>query len=140
MASGLVLGVFPGLGWTTPLCAVVALRFRLNLPAIQLANYLVYPLQLVLFIPFIRAGEFIFRTERLPLSLAQILSMFRTDAWHSVKVLWLVNVHAMIVWMALAAPAMYLIYQLLLPVLRRLAKALRFIHPEEQAPTATEAM
>ena len=31
--------------------------FRLNHPAIQLANYIVFPMQLVLFFPFLTLGE-----------------------------------------------------------------------------------
>jgi uncharacterized protein (DUF2062 family) len=123
IAFGLVLGVFPGIGWTTLLCTVAAVRFGLNLPAVQLVNYFAYPLQLVLLIPFIRAGEMLFRTEKLPLSLVQILNMIRSDMWHSIKVLWLVIVHAMTVWLLLAPPAIYLIYRLLSPVLRKVARA-----------------
>lgn len=41
---GVILGVFPVLGATTLLCAGAAILFRLNLPAIQLVNYVMYPL------------------------------------------------------------------------------------------------
>ena len=37
-------------------CAALALSLRLNLPAIQAANYAVMPLQLVLMVPFVRMG------------------------------------------------------------------------------------
>ena len=57
LAIGICLGVFPLLGSTTILCTLAAILFRLNLPAIQLVNYFVYPLQLALLIPFIRLGE-----------------------------------------------------------------------------------
>ena len=52
MTCGIVLGIFPVLGTTTILCGLVAIIFRLNLPATQLANYLVYPLQIMLIITF----------------------------------------------------------------------------------------
>ena len=48
IAVGIVLGIFPVLGTTTLLCTVAALALRLNLPAVQIVNYMVYPLQLVL--------------------------------------------------------------------------------------------
>jgi len=122
IAFGLVLGVFPGIGWTTVLCTMAAIRFGLNLAAVQLVNYFAYPLQLALLIPFIRAGEFLFRAEKMPLSLSQILNMVRSDAWHSIKVLWVVTVHAMAVWLILAPLAIYIIYRLLSPVLRKMAR------------------
>lgn len=56
-AIGVVLGVFPVYGCATVFCAVVAVLFRLNLPAIQLINQICVPLQLALLVPLGRAGE-----------------------------------------------------------------------------------
>jgi uncharacterized protein (DUF2062 family) len=41
IALGFALGVFPVLGMTTLLCAFSAFALRLNLPAIQVVNFLV---------------------------------------------------------------------------------------------------
>jgi uncharacterized protein (DUF2062 family) len=49
LTSGALIGVFPILGIATFVCGGVAAFFRLNHPAIQLANYIVFPMQLVLF-------------------------------------------------------------------------------------------
>jgi len=57
LASGSVIGVFPVLGIATIACTGVAALYRLNLPAIQLANYIVFPLQIILFFPFLYIGE-----------------------------------------------------------------------------------
>src|SRR5271156_2028635 len=81
LALGLTLGVFPVLGTTTALCALVAFIWRLNLPAIQIVNYFVYPLQIALLIPFFRAGEILFGARHLPLSVAQIGAMVRASFW-----------------------------------------------------------
>ncbi|MFY9660850.1 MAG: DUF2062 domain-containing protein, partial [Terriglobales bacterium] len=89
LAFGIVLGIFPVPGSTTLLCAAAALIFRLNLPAIQLVNYLIYPLQLFLLLPFIRLGEMLFRAAPLRLSLTQILAMARAGLPHAVATLWL---------------------------------------------------
>ena len=51
IALGTALGIFPVVGSTTLMSAIAALVLRLNLPAIQAVNYLVYPLQLVLLAP-----------------------------------------------------------------------------------------
>ena len=56
LALGFVLGCIPILGIPTGLCVLVALAFRLNQPAIQLANYLAMPFQLALLVPFVRLG------------------------------------------------------------------------------------
>jgi len=49
LASDSAIGAFPALGIATITCTVVAALYRLNLPAIQLANYLVFPMQIILF-------------------------------------------------------------------------------------------
>lgn len=57
LCLGAALGTMP-LAWgTTFLCILAAARFGLNQGAMLAVNYLCYPLQLVLFLPFCRAGE-----------------------------------------------------------------------------------
>ena len=121
LAFGIVLGIFPVLGSTTILCAAAALIFRLNLPAIQLVNYLIYPLQLFFLLPFIRLGELLFRAAPLQLSLAQMLAMARADLPHAVATLWLAVVHAMSAWLLIGPPAILLLYFLLSRALRQVA-------------------
>ena len=57
LASGSVIGDFPVLGIATVACTGVAALYRLNLPAIQLANYLVFPMQIILFFLFFMLGR-----------------------------------------------------------------------------------
>ena len=123
LAFGIVLGIFPVLGSTTVLCAAAALIFELNLPAIQLVNYLIYPMQLFLLVPFIRMGEKLFRTAPLQFSLAQILTMVRADLPHAVSTLWLVEVHAIFAWLLMGPPTIFLLYTLLSRVLRQVASS-----------------
>ena len=47
--SDSAIGSFPALEIATIACKAVAALYRLNLPAIQLANYLVFPMQIILF-------------------------------------------------------------------------------------------
>ena len=121
LAMGIVLGVFPVLGSTTLLCAVAAVVFRLNLPAIQLVNYIVYPLQLVFLVPFMRAGEFLFRVRPVQLSPLQIVAMARADLPQAISFLWLAYVHAISAWLLAGPVMMLLLYVLLAYFLRRAA-------------------
>jgi uncharacterized protein (DUF2062 family) len=116
---GVALGVFPVLGTTTALCALAALIFRLNLPAIQIANYFVYPAQLALLIPFFRLGEKLFGAPRLPLSPAQISALIHASLWSATQVLWTTLWHAAIAWCLLALAFVPLAYLVQLPLLRR---------------------
>jgi uncharacterized protein (DUF2062 family) len=123
LAMGLVLGVFPVLGSTTLLCALAAVVFRLNLPAVQLFNYLAYPLQLFFLVPFIRLGEKLYRAVPLRLSLAQMLAMAHADLPHAISVLWVAGLHAMSAWLLIGPPVMFLLYVLLRRALRHLASS-----------------
>lgn len=117
IALGITLGVTPVLGSTALLCTLAAIAFRLNLAAIQLVNWLVYPFQLALLIPFYRVGGWIFRTPPSDLSVAHILAMIRTNVPHAIATLWTVTIHAVVAWFLLGSIATGLLYLLLVPVL-----------------------
>ena len=131
VALGTVLGVFPVLGSTTALCALAALFLQLNLPAIQIVNYFVYPLQIALLIPFFRLGERLFGAPHLPLSVPQIYAMIHADMWGAIRLLWTTSWHAMIVWCLFAPVFAALSYVILVPALRRVLR--------RQAPRVVEA-
>jgi uncharacterized protein (DUF2062 family) len=60
LALGFAIGCIPVVGIPTLLCAGLALALKLNLPAIQAANYVVMPLQIALIVPFVRLGDWLF--------------------------------------------------------------------------------
>ncbi len=122
LALGVALGVFPVLGTTTALCALAALILRLNLPAIQIVNYFVYPLQIALLIPFFRAGEQLFGAPHLPLSVAQIVAAVHASFWGATRFLWTTTWHAVVVWCLIAPVFVGLAYLILVPLLRRAVK------------------
>ena len=129
LALGGALGVFPALGCTTLLCTIVAIVLRLNLPAIQIVNYFVYPIQIALLLPFFRLGEKLFRAAPLPVSIAQIQGMIHANAWAAVRFLWTTTWHAIVAWGLIAPVFVGLAYLILTPVLQRV------LH-REATPTA----
>ena len=118
-ALGVVIGVSPVLGTTTATCAAAALLFRVNPAAIQVVNYLVYPLELLLLIPFLRAGARLFGVRPLPLSPGRVLALFREGVWHAMLTLGEAMAHAAVLWLLLARPATLVLYLALLPLARR---------------------
>jgi uncharacterized protein (DUF2062 family) len=129
IALGITLGVTPVLGSTSLLCFLAALAFRLNVPAIQLVNYAVYPLQFILLVPFIRMGEWMFAATPMKITLAQIVAMVRANAWAAIQTLWLATLHALAAWLVIGSLASLLIYFLLTPFLKQLGRSLQ---PEAQ--------
>lgn len=124
VALGTVIGIFPVLGSTTILCAAAAFIFRLNLPAIQVVNYLTYPLQLILFLPFLQAGSRITGTERIALSMKQVFGMIKSDPWSLIKMVWSASLGAMAIWMVMSPLVIAAIYFTLAPVLRRVRRSI----------------
>ena len=120
VAVGIALGVFPVLGTTTLLCGLAAILFRLNVPAMQLVNYLVFSLQLALLIPFIRLGELLYGADPALLTLGQIQNMLRHDPGQAIATLAGSLVHATTAWFLIAPFAIYATYRLLTPLFRRL--------------------
>jgi uncharacterized protein (DUF2062 family) len=121
VALGLVLAIFPLLGTTTALCALVAYRLRLNQPIIQLVNYAAYPLQFVALIPFIRAGEALFGQPHVSLSVSMLTERLRADVFKFVGDFGLLGLRAVAAWCLVAPLVGAAVYFSTRPALRALA-------------------
>jgi uncharacterized protein (DUF2062 family) len=126
LAFGIMLGVFPVLGTTTLLGLVAALVSRLNLPAVQLVNILVYPLWFVLLIPFIRVGERLFGAPPLAMTGSQLLALAHTGLLHSIRTLWLTALRAATAWLLVGPAGIIALYLILVPIIRRMARVYLF--------------
>jgi hypothetical protein len=85
LAAGFVLGMTPMLGISTLLAVGIAVVFKLNQVAIQVANWAAYPAQIIMFIPFIRIGEWVFGLEPAAINPSDIATMFSDDFQASVQ-------------------------------------------------------
>lgn len=125
IAFGVVIGILPVIGATTLLCAAIAIIMRLNLPAIQLANYLVYPLQILLLIPFISLGALIFQVEPPPLSVQELGALFQQDFWGTVASFFETILYAIVAWLLACAPLFAVMYGIFVFILKRVGPSLR---------------
>jgi uncharacterized protein (DUF2062 family) len=121
LALGTVLGIFPVLGATTLLCTVAAMALRLNLPAIQVVNYMVYPLQLVMLAPFYSAGRWLFKQQSWPLINSDLIGFLQNDFWGSMASLWDLTLYAILTWLVISPLLILLLYSASKPVIRALA-------------------
>jgi uncharacterized protein (DUF2062 family) len=120
IAVGLLIGISPILGATTILCLAAAFLFRLNIAASQLGNHVVYPLELILVIPFIRIASRVFHTAPMPLSATDLIHAATAHPVALSRQLWLWEWHAFLLWAILATIAVPVIALALTPILRRL--------------------
>jgi uncharacterized protein (DUF2062 family) len=119
VALGLVCGLVPVLGVSTVLCGVLALALRLSLPATQLVNYLVTPLQLLLIIPQLRFGEWLVGAPAFPVTLESGMALLARGPLNAITVLGTAIVHATLAWLVLAPPAAFLLFRIFAAVFRR---------------------
>src|SRR5487761_2147612 len=124
VAIGIVVGNIPILGVSTALCALIALVFRLNLAAVQLAQAAMAPTQILLIIPFVRLGEWLTHAPPQPLSVAGDMALIAGGAGHAVLVLWRGVLPAGLAWLLVAPAATFIIYKTLTPVFVRAAAAI----------------
>jgi uncharacterized protein (DUF2062 family) len=117
--------VFPLLGTTTVLCLAVGIPLRLNQALMQLVNYLVYPLQIAGIYLFVRVGERVAGAPPMSFRVGEIVSSFAADPVAFVRKFGMTGVHGIAGWAIVVAPAAFIVYVALLPVLRRAATAWR---------------
>lgn len=125
LVAGVVVGINPLLGSTTLLCLAVAAALRLNLVASQITNHIVYPLQLALFFVFLRVGDAVFHTGKVPLTAHEIFADARHHPFATTRLLWTWEWHALIVWVLVSSVAAPVMVALLMPVLKRMHGHLR---------------
>jgi uncharacterized protein (DUF2062 family) len=121
VALGAVIGLFPVVGITTAVCAAAALLLRFNLPAIQAANYLVYPLQLLLVFPFVHLGAALFQVPPPPFSAGELATLLSEDFWGTLVSFSAVIGRACVAWLTVAVPGFAALFFPLAYTFRRIA-------------------
>lgn len=115
---GLLLGVFPMLGVTTLMMGAISVRWKLNLPLMLAVSYLIYPLQIVLMIPFVRVGEWLTGIAPANFSLDAMTDAFAANFMAALVDLGTSNLVAVLGWCLLSLPVAALLYFLLVPIFK----------------------
>ena len=121
IALGISLGVFPVLGTTTALCAIAAIRLKLNQPIIQLVNWLVYPLQLALLLIFVRIGEWITHAPPVNFSIPELIQTFHESPLKFLQVFGVCQLQGLVAWLFIAPVFTAIVFFALVHPLKRLA-------------------
>lgn len=120
-AVGTAASLFPFLGFTTTLNILLGLWFRMNQPLLQIINYLLTPLHLVMILVYVRVGEWIWFSDDEHFSVADLIRSFHELSLADFlrKFGW-AGIHAFTAW-ALSVPLLVgVLYYSLRPALRRL--------------------
>ncbi|MEH0158092.1 DUF2062 domain-containing protein [Limibacter armeniacum] len=122
VALGTAVGVFPLFGTSTTICLILGFLLGLNQPATQLANYFVYPLQLILLVPFIQVGTHYFGPESFSISATELSEQFTADWFGTIQRLGGVLMAAVLAWCVTMLPSSFLIYLVTKPIFKRVVR------------------
>ena len=78
IVSGLI-STIPILGVSTFLLTALSLKRKLNLPIMIAQSYIMWPIQVIMIIPFINIGEFIFSVPKTNHSAQEIIASFQNS-------------------------------------------------------------
>ncbi len=109
IVSGLI-STIPILGVSTFLITTVSLKRKLNLPVMISLSYLMWPVQILLIIPFIRVGEFIFSVPRNPHTVDEIINSFQNSFFQTLSHLSFELLCGLGGWLLTAVPLAVVIY------------------------------
>jgi uncharacterized protein (DUF2062 family) len=144
LAVGVAIGVFPVMGTTTILGLAAASLLRLNLPALQLANWVIYPVQIAMIVPLARLGEWLTGSPPVSFSVTEVVARTMADPLGSLGLYGMTGLHGILGWITTAPLLVLMLYGVFLPSLRGIEVRVRS-WPREGlaaapgAPLGTEA-
>jgi len=130
ISVGSALALFPILGTTTLLCLLVGIVLRLNQAIIQAVNGLCTPLHIPLIWWMVRAGEWLFAEPHRPFKLRVIRDLLWEEPMEFLRVFGKTGLHAIVVWAILAPCWIIILYHMLLPLLREMARVRVTVEPK----------
>ncbi|MDC0584626.1 DUF2062 domain-containing protein [Bacteroidales bacterium] len=83
----------------TAILAVVALRMKLNLAFVQVMNFILFPLQIALFIPFMKLGQRLFHGPMVEVTFKEMSNMFKHDFTGTIMMIGYSQLLAIITWL-----------------------------------------
>lgn len=120
LAVGATIGLLPTIWGTSLLCLLCAGPLRLNQLVVQLANFLVCPLQIMLFLPYLNFGEQLFRSQLLPHNSALLWQQLQAAPLATLENYWQANLQAACIWLLSAPLLLALIYLFALLLVKQL--------------------
>jgi uncharacterized protein (DUF2062 family) len=117
IVSGLI-STIPILGVSTFMITTISLKSKLNLPVMIALSYLMWPIQILMIIPFIRVGEFIFSVPRNHHTVDEIISSFQSSFFQTLSHLSFELLCGLGGWLLTAVPFAVVIYIVSIYVLK----------------------
>jgi len=121
VAIGLLGGIFPILGCSSVATIGLAASLRLNQPIALAFNFIAFPVKVLMIVPFLRFGEWLFRAEPLPFDIVAFTAEWMAAPMATTQSFAMSFVHVLGGWVVAAPFLLGLVYLLALPPIRRVA-------------------
>ncbi len=105
-----LISIIPIVGVTTVLLTILSVKRKLNLPIMIAISYLAWPLQILMIIPFINIGEFIFSIPQSNHSAQEIIASFQESFFGTLSQLSFELLCGFGGWLLTAVPFFTLVY------------------------------
>ena len=122
ISIGIIGGAFPVLGLASYICLLLTLSLRQNIIIVQVVNWLVYPIQILLLIPFMKLGNAIFGGSDITLTFHQVVVAFQSGILNGIKLIGIISLYGVIAWVVTAIPTLFIFYSLFLFIFRNIKK------------------
>jgi uncharacterized protein (DUF2062 family) len=133
LAWGGAIALFPIMGTTTFLCVFVGHLRKLNHVALQLMNYILFPVHLAVIVPFLKLGDWVFQVRPIGYSFSVMLREFANSPLGFGQHYGGAALRACVVWMLVIPLPALLFRAAILPWLRRLSDKIKAFH-EKRGP------
>ena len=117
-----LISIIPILGVSTFLLTVLSIKRKLNLPIMIAISYILWPIQLLMIIPFINIGEFIFSIPQSNHSAQEIIASFQESFFGTLSRLSFELLCGFVGWLLTAVPFFTLVYLVSISIFKLISK------------------
>jgi uncharacterized protein (DUF2062 family) len=120
LSAGLLIGCFPLLGFTTGLAALFGVIFKLNHLVVQAANYLMYPVQIILIPIYIKVVSLLIDVGDVPIRPDLMLKIFADDWGLFLKKYGVIAIYAILLWFVVSSIMFLVLQKVFKPAIEKL--------------------
>ncbi|BDD02713.1 DUF2062 domain-containing protein [Aureibacter tunicatorum] len=110
LTLGAIIGLSPLIGLTTIVCSLLCLLLGLNIISANVSNFLVYPIQLIVFMPFMYWGGKIMGVDLEGIDADLLASMILSDTMTFLRSFGKAFVGALLIWLVASIPFALICY------------------------------
>lgn len=110
VAAGMVIGTIPVIGVSSVMATLVGLRYRMFTALIMLITYIIYPLQMLLILPYMKLGSYLVGAETESVNVTAIFSKLFKHPLSSLAEFGFLILGGLIAWAVLSVPVYFASY------------------------------